>query len=57
MANPLVAGAARLAAPIERIAMHGQHQKLVLFMHSGNLFCLIGNVIDSGEVRYKIAKK
>lgn len=40
-----------LMVPIEHIALHGDHQKMVLFSHGGELFGLIGNVVHSGEMR------
>lgn len=40
-----------LMVPIEHIALHGEHQKIVLFSHDGELFGLIGNVVRSGESR------
>lgn len=41
-----------IMVPIEHIALHGEHQKIVLFGHGGELFGLIGNVVRSGEFRY-----
>lgn len=40
-----------LMVPIEHIALHGHHQKTVLFSHGGELFGLIGNVVRSGDSR------
>lgn len=36
-----------MLVPIEQISMDGQHIKLVLFNHVGNLYCVIGSYFEN----------
>lgn len=38
--------------PIETIAIHGQHSKLIMYNHKNlDMFCIIGNIQPNNELR------